>query len=386
MHGQMNRADDRCSLRGERDIDLILFRGDDRVRRLDTVGQTVDGQRDGLGEPAKAFSGDTHLDLPTVVERHSVGRLCRARISLRQREPKPRRGRCDLGHRFGLDERRGRQRETVDIRLAALEVGVGDAHPMDAVFVRGEAEERVGAELVVVLGDGSAVRVEELQAGVERRTEAGGVDLAGNGLPLAQRERPVIDIPTWENTAVDRERQFHLDRNRIAVDLLFDDLGQLADDKRRTGSRPLRGPQSAAARTKWGVGSDADFAGHVLRIILGLLRIRQRQHRSLEPDRACTADLFRRRHAGAEQLEIAGFVEEQTANAHRHRCAALPTSGEKVRRHWWVSKSGFTTKAQRTQRREKINEEPFAAAIGGHKHGYISFLLWFSFVIFVPLW
>ena len=49
--------------------------------------------------------------------------------------------------------------------------------------------------------------------------------------PLVARERPDVHVLAREDAAVDRDRQFDLDRHRVAVDLLLDDLGQIADDE-----------------------------------------------------------------------------------------------------------------------------------------------------------
>ncbi len=368
-HGQADRADGRRLLGSECHIDLILFRGDDRVRRLDAVGQAADRQRDSVGETSEALGNNAHLDLPAAVERQGVGALGGSRIDRHKRQPEAGRGRRGLGRRRRLDVRRGRQREAVDVRLPAFEIGIGDAHPVDAGLVRGKAEERVGAEMVVVLGDDPAAWIEQLEARVERRAEAGGIDLTGHGLPLAQGEGPVVDVAAREDAAVDRDRQLDLDRHRVAVDLLFHDLGKVADDEREPGRRPLRGPEPGAARAERCLGGDADFTGHIARIVLGLLRIGQRQQRPFKPQGRRTADRIGRRDAGAEQLEATGFVKEQAADPHRHGGAALSAGGKEIRRDRRIGSERFTTKAQRTQRREKEEENPERRRMMRQAHG-----------------
>jgi len=100
---------------------------------------------------------------------------------------------------------------------------------------------------------------------------------------------------------------------------------------------PLKAPADGLAEViaphaERRVGRDADLAGEVLRIVLRLLRLGQRQERAVEPDRLRRPDLLRCLDAWAEHLERAAPVQEQPADADVHDFAALAAGGEDVGR------------------------------------------------------
>ena len=123
--------------------------------------------------------------------------------------------------------------------------------------------------------------------------------------------------------------KLHVNGDRVAVDLLFDDFRQIADDEAEAGrgapavqTRPRRTPSGASAAI-------VTSAGHVLRIVLGLLRIRQRQHRPLEPERGAgsrcgVAQPRRRGRASRSRSPCAGTGRRR---AHPLSCRAARRPG-----------------------------------------------------------
>src|SRR5262249_44408553 len=132
-------------------------------------------------------------------------------------------------------------------------------------------------------GDDAAVRVAHLQPRIERRAEPGRVDLASDRLPLAERDRPDVDVLSRKDPAVDCDRQPHVHRDRVAVDLLLDDFWQIADHELEPPPPPPRRPQPPVPTAQRGVAAVAPLPRHVARVVLGLLRLGQRKQRPLEP-------------------------------------------------------------------------------------------------------
>ena len=91
---------------------------------------------------------------------------------------------------------------------------------------------------------------------------------------------------------------------------------------------------------------DANGGGHVTGIVLGLLRVRQRDHRSLKEHGGHALDPRRRLHTGTEHLKTAAVVEEQPADADLDVGAALAAGGEQVRGHRRVGFQRRTTETQ----------------------------------------
>src|SRR5438128_561336 len=96
-------------------------------------------------------------------------------------------------------------------------------------------------------------------------------------------ERPNVDVFAWEDPAVDRYRQPHLNRHWVAFEFLLDDLRQFAHHELHGRRGSLRIPKPPVANAERGLGGNLHVASQVLGIILGLLRVGERKERTLEP-------------------------------------------------------------------------------------------------------
>ena len=102
---------------------------------------------------------------------------------------------------------------------------------VDAVSRSLKTDERVGTKRVDVLSQHAAIGRADFQTGIERRSESRRHHLARNGFTCLRLKRPDIDVFTREDSPIDCDREGHSGRNRIAVDFLFDDFRQGADDE-----------------------------------------------------------------------------------------------------------------------------------------------------------
>src|SRR5262249_42048278 len=178
-----------------------------------------------------------------------------------------------------------------------------------------EADEGIRPKGIVILRDGAPRRIEHLQARVQRRAEASGLDLTANRLPLACGERPDVHVFMREDAAVDRDRERYLDRDRVAGQLLLDDLRQVADDEASRRRGALRCPDTPVPRAERGIGGNLHLTGHILRVVFLALRIGKRQQWTFQPERVRAPQLLAGIDAGAQQLESALIVEEKPADA-----------------------------------------------------------------------
>src|SRR5208283_4809455 len=99
-----------------------------------------------------------------------------------------------------------------------------------------------------------------------------------------------------------------------ALDFLLDDFRQVANHELQRWRGALAGPESPGTQAEVRIGGNPNAAGHVPGIVLGLLRVGQRQQRALEPESGDAPQLVAGLDATAEHLEAALVVEEQAAD------------------------------------------------------------------------
>ena len=107
---------------------------------------------------------------------------------------------------------------TIGLRVRGPAVAAGLIKPLTF----GGKEQVTIAPGGTALSDAAALRVENLQPCVQRRTQAGSVHDTTDRFPLAGGEGPDVHIFAGENPAVDGDGQRDGDGNRIAVDFLLD--------------------------------------------------------------------------------------------------------------------------------------------------------------------
>src|SRR6516165_3553311 len=121
---------------------------------------------------------------------------------------------------------------------------------------RGKLHQGIGPKVIVIFRNSSSMRIKNLQSGIQGRTEPGRLHFTGDSLSLAGYECPDIPVLSRKNPAVDGYRNGHFNRNRIAVDLLFHDLRQVAYHKFDwSGGSTLGIPQSPRLRAQRTIGA-----------------------------------------------------------------------------------------------------------------------------------
>src|SRR5262249_42677045 len=118
----------------------------------------------------------------------------------------------------------------------------------------------------------------------------------------------------------------------LPVDLPLDDLRQFADHELERRRRSLRCPKPPVPEAQRRVLGDLDLAGHVLGIVFLTLRIGQRQEWPFEPEGGHALELLTRADAGAEHLETAALVQEESTDANGDGLTALAAGGVDVGR------------------------------------------------------
>ena len=96
-----------------------------------------------------------------------------------------------------VDVRSVGNRESVNGTLQPTEPHIMNGRLVGSVLGRDEANERVGSEVIGVLGNAASLAVADLQVRVERRSETGRIDFASDGFACFGREIPEF---TWEAT------------------------------------------------------------------------------------------------------------------------------------------------------------------------------------------